>query len=145
MPTAPGHLLLESAAMKTARTLLAAVPVVLRHPLRVVTHRTLFGLLAATGMREGEAIGLDRDDVDLDAGYLTIRDAKFNKSRQIPLHSSAGAALRESGTFTTVVMRSTMLPGSVEHQLKPVADVSVWPLLPPSLSSAIVPCATILP
>ena len=75
--------------------LLAAVPVVLRHPLRVVTHRTLFGLLAATGMREGEAIGLDRDDVDLDAGYLTIRDAKFNKSRQIPLHSSAGAALRD--------------------------------------------------
>jgi len=75
--------------------LLAAVPVVLRHPLRVVTHHTLFGLLAATGMREGEAIGLDRGDVDLDAGRLTIRDTKFNKSRQIPLHSSAVAALRD--------------------------------------------------
>lgn len=74
--------------------LLAAVPVVLKHPLRVATHRTLFGLLAATGMREGEAIGLDRGDVDLDAGHLTIRDTKFNKSRQIPLHASVVAELR---------------------------------------------------
>jgi integrase len=40
--------------------LLAAVSVVLRHPLRVATHRTLFGLLAVTGIREAEAIGLDR-------------------------------------------------------------------------------------
>ena len=75
--------------------LLAAVAAVLRHPLRVATHRTLFGLLAVTGMREAEAIGLDRDDVDLDAGGLTIRDSKFNKSRQLPLHPSVVAVLRD--------------------------------------------------
>ena len=40
----------------------------LAHPLRAATHRTLFGLLAATGMRGGEALRLDRSDVDLDAG-----------------------------------------------------------------------------
>ena len=75
--------------------LLAAVTAVLRHPLRVATHRTLFGLLAVTGMREGEAIGLDRGDVDLEAGWLTIRDSKFNKSRRLPLHPSTVKVLRD--------------------------------------------------
>ena len=46
-------------------------------------------------MREGEAIGLDRGDVDLEAGLLTIRDSKFNKSRQLPLHPSTVAVLRD--------------------------------------------------
>lgn len=75
--------------------LLAAVTVVLRHPLRVTTHRTLFGLLAVTGIREGEATGLDRGDVDFAAGSLTIRDSKFGKSRQLPLHPSTVAVLRD--------------------------------------------------
>ncbi len=65
----------------------------LDHPLRAATHRTLFGLLAATGMRIGEALCLDRADVDLDAGQLDIRKTKFNKSRQLPLHASTVAAL----------------------------------------------------
>jgi site-specific recombinase XerD len=78
--------------------LLTAVATVLKHPLRVATHRTLFGLLAATGLREGEAIGLDRGDVDLEAGLLTIRDSKFNKSRQLPLHASTVAVLRDYAT-----------------------------------------------
>ncbi|MGC1210387.1 MAG: tyrosine-type recombinase/integrase [Micromonospora sp.] len=75
--------------------LLAALTSVLSHPLRVATHRTLFGLLAVTGMREGEAIGLDRGDVDLAAGWLTIREAKFNKARRLPLHPSTVAVLRD--------------------------------------------------
>ena len=75
--------------------LLAAVTAVLRHPLRVATHRILFGLLVVTGMREGEAIGLDRGDVDLEAGLLTIRDSKFGKSRQLPLHPSTIEVLRD--------------------------------------------------
>jgi integrase len=41
---------------------------ILRSPLRVLTFRTLIGLLAATGMRIGEALRLDRPDLDLDAG-----------------------------------------------------------------------------
>ncbi len=44
-------------------------------------------------MRVGEAIGLDRDDVDLELGLVTIRQTKFNKSRQLPLHPSTVTAL----------------------------------------------------
>ncbi len=65
----------------------------LRHPLRSATYRTVFGLIAATGMRCGEALALDRDDVDLDGGLVAIRFTKFNKSRQLPLHPSTVNAL----------------------------------------------------
>ncbi len=65
----------------------------LRTPLRAATYETLIGLLAVTGLRVGEAIGLDRDDIDLRRGMLTIRDAKFGKTRQVPLHSSTVNAL----------------------------------------------------
>ncbi|MGE5765278.1 MAG: tyrosine-type recombinase/integrase [Mycobacterium leprae] len=50
---------------------------------RADTYQTLIGLVAVTGMREGEAVRLDRDDVDLEQGLLTIRDSKFGKCRQI--------------------------------------------------------------
>lgn len=65
----------------------------LRSPLRAATHEALFGLLATTGMRVGEAIGLERADVDLGAGVITIREAKFDRSRSVPLHPSATEAL----------------------------------------------------
>jgi integrase/recombinase XerD len=61
--------------------------------LRAATFTTIIGLLAVTGMRIGEALALDRDDVDLDAGVLTVRDTKFGKSRQLPLHPTSTAAL----------------------------------------------------
>src|SRR5439155_2695929 len=61
---------------------------------RADTYQTLISLLAVTGMRVGEAIQLDRSDVDWDQGLLTIRNTKFGKSRQLPLHSSAVQALR---------------------------------------------------
>jgi integrase len=60
---------------------------------RADTYRTLIALVAATGMRNGEAVRLDRDDVDLADGILTIRDSKFDKSRQVPVHPSTVAAL----------------------------------------------------
>lgn len=62
-------------------------------PLRAATHRCLFGLIAATGMRCGEALALDRNDVDFDTGLVSIRLTKFNKSRQLPLHPSTLEAL----------------------------------------------------
>lgn len=65
----------------------------LRPQLRAATHETLFGLLAVTGMRIGEAIGLDRGDVDLGAGVITIREAKFDRSRLVPLHPTVTEAL----------------------------------------------------
>jgi integrase/recombinase XerD len=60
-------------------------------PLRAASHEALFGLLAASGMRIGEAIGLARSDVDLDAGVITIRHAKFDRTRLVPLHESSTA------------------------------------------------------
>ena len=62
--------------------------------LRAATYTTLFGLLAVTGMRLGEAIGLDQDDVDLDQGLLKVRQAKFNRSRWVPLHPTSQKALQ---------------------------------------------------
>ena len=62
--------------------------------MRAHTYATLFGLLAATGLRISEALALDRDDVDLLAGVLAIRRAKFGKSRFVPIHHSTCTALR---------------------------------------------------
>ncbi|MBE7559488.1 tyrosine-type recombinase/integrase [bacterium] len=64
-----------------------------RTGLRAATYSTLFGLLAVTGMRVGEAVGLDREDVDLQQGVLTIRLGKFGKSRLVPIHTSTRDAL----------------------------------------------------
>lgn len=61
--------------------------------LRAATYATLFGLMAVTGMRIGEPIGLDRADVDLGQGSLSIRGGKFGKSRWLPLHPTATAQL----------------------------------------------------
>jgi len=62
-------------------------------PLRAATCHTLIGLAAVTGMRIGEVLALDRDDVDLAAGLLTIRHAKGDTTRQLPLHASVVEAL----------------------------------------------------
>jgi len=66
-----------------------------RQALRPWTLRTLIGLLAVTGMRLGEALAVMREDVDLDAGVLTIRGSKFQKSRLVPLHPSTSRALAD--------------------------------------------------
>jgi integrase/recombinase XerD len=75
-----------SALMSTAGDLAPAV--------RAAAWRTLIGLLAVTGMRQGEACRLRRDDVDLEAATIVILDSKFGKSRQVFLHPTATAALR---------------------------------------------------
>lgn len=67
----------------------------LRSPLRASTYETLFGLLAATGMRIGEALRLERSDVVWNEGLLVVRHSKFNKSREIVLHPSMMSALRQ--------------------------------------------------
>jgi integrase len=67
----------------------------LRPALHAATYRTLIGLLAVSGMRLGEAIRLDRSDLDSDNGVLVVRDSKFSKSREIPLHPSTFAALSD--------------------------------------------------
>jgi integrase/recombinase XerD len=46
------------------------------------------------GLRVGEAIRLDRHDIDWDEGVLLVRRSKFGKSRQLPLQPSTLEALR---------------------------------------------------
>ncbi|MDO5745811.1 MAG: tyrosine-type recombinase/integrase [Micrococcaceae bacterium] len=67
----------------------------LRPELRAATFETLLGLIAVTGMRLGEAIGLTRQDVNLPDGVLTVRQGKFDLDRLIPLHVTTTAALAE--------------------------------------------------
>jgi integrase len=67
----------------------------LRGQLRRATYRMLIGLLAVTGMRVGEAIHLDRPDLDPANDLLTVRGSKFGKSRELPLHPTTVAALRD--------------------------------------------------
>jgi integrase len=62
--------------------------------LRAARHETLIGLLAVTGCRPGEALGLDRTDVDLTHGVVHVRAGKKNKERWVPLHQSTVRALR---------------------------------------------------
>ncbi len=66
-----------------------------RNDLRALSNATVLGLLAVTGMRVGEAIALDRKDVDLKRGLLTVRQAKYNKSRLVPIHVTTQKKLRE--------------------------------------------------
>jgi integrase/recombinase XerD len=67
----------------------------LRQPLKAASYEALFGLLAVTGMRVGEAIALDLDDVDLERGVVTIREqtAKLERARLVPLHPTTVEAL----------------------------------------------------
>ncbi len=62
--------------------------------LRGWTCSTLFGLIAVTGLRVSEAIGLDEKDVDLNEAVLAIRRSKNGKSRFVPLSASAAERMK---------------------------------------------------
>jgi integrase len=64
-------------------------------PLRAATYRTLFGLMAVTGLRIGEAVGIDRGDIDWTQELLSVMRTKYTGSRQLPLHHSTMEALGE--------------------------------------------------
>ena len=74
-----------AALMDTAKTL--------RFPLNRATYQTVIGLLASTGMRIGELIALDRDDLDQKERTLLVRNAKFADTRLLVLHRSTVEAL----------------------------------------------------
>ena len=78
-----------------ANLLAAACALKSDNGLRGQTYYCLFGLLAVTGLRISEALGLHCQDVDLHQGLLTIRGAKFGKSRLVPLHHSTRHALEQ--------------------------------------------------
>jgi integrase len=61
--------------------------------LRALTYETVIGLLAVSGIRIGEAVRLGRDDVEVDRSRLVVRNSKFERSREVPLHETTLAAL----------------------------------------------------
>ena len=75
-------------------TALMSAAAALTPPLRGATYETVIGLMATSGLRLGEALGLDRPDVDLADGALHVR-ARQHKQREVPLHSTTTDALRE--------------------------------------------------
>jgi integrase len=76
---------------------LMAAAAALKSPrgIKGLTLGTLIGLLAATGLRPGEAAALEDQDVDLEAGVLVIRNSKLGKSRLVPVHPSVVTALEK--------------------------------------------------
>jgi len=89
--------------------LMAEVPRLVPTPLRAATFQTMIGLLAATGMRVGEAIALRRADTDLIEGSIAVRNSKFNKSRELPLDPTTIEAL---GAYTAIRDRLVPTPSS---------------------------------
>jgi len=89
--------------------LMAAVPRLIPTPLRAATFQTMIGVLAATGMRVGEAIALRRADTDLAEGVIVVRNTKFNKSRELPLDPTTIEAL---GAYAAIRDRLVPTPSS---------------------------------
>ena len=91
----------------------------LRPALRAATYTALFGLVAVTGVRIGEALAIPSGGIDLDAGLLTVAPAKSRRERILPLHPTAVAALADyhalrsrshpGATTFFVSIRGTML------------------------------------
>jgi len=64
-----------------------------RSPVSNLSLFTMIGLAASTGLRPGEVTGLDRGDIDLDGGIVTVRRSKFDKDRLVPVHTTTLDAL----------------------------------------------------
>jgi integrase len=82
----------------------------LRRPFIAATYATLFGLLACTGMRVGEALALDTSDLDSRRGLLLVRHSKFGKSRLVPLETTTLLALAAYGRQRDRAIRRAMSP-----------------------------------
>jgi integrase len=74
--------------------------------MKALSLQTLIGLLAATGLRPGEAAALEMGDVNLDEQVLIIRESKFGKSRQVPIHPSTVAALKRYAQHRDRIFRN---------------------------------------
>lgn len=66
---------------------------ILSPPFKALTWHTLIGLLAATGMRPGEACHLTLGDVDLANGVIDVVQTKFGKSRLVFIHASTATVV----------------------------------------------------
>lgn len=105
----------------------------LRPAFRAATLTTLFGLVAATGIRIGEALAIPSDGIDLDAGLLPVMPAKSRCERILPLHPTAVAALRdydglrsrthpESPVFFASIRGTALDPSGVRRAFRQACD-----------------------
>jgi len=103
----PGHRRLSPHIYTEAEVvaLLAAARKLQPDGLRSLTYVTLFGLLAATGMRLSEALHLKWVDLNLEEFSITVRETKFKKSRLVPIHASTAQALARYREAILVVPR----------------------------------------
>jgi integrase len=104
--------------------------------LRPQMYSTLIGLLAATGLRISEALGLCFQDMTPDG--LVIRETKFRKSRLVPLHPTTRAALE------AYLVKRTQLATEDEHvfvslRRRPLSRTTVYPTFTRLLAAAGVP------
>jgi integrase len=81
------------------------------YPERGVVLTVLVGMLASTGLRSGEALRLDRGDVDLVDGVLQIRKTKFRKDRLVPVHPTTLAALKTYARYRDAAFPTPKDPG----------------------------------
>jgi len=95
--------------------------------LRGLTFSTVFGLLAVTGMRIGEVVALDRDDVDLRTGILNIRRGKRGKHRFVPIHASAQEALARYAARRDTILPAVKPPAFfISERGRRVTAFSAW-------------------
>ena len=90
-----------------------------KHPFRSLTLHAMIGLAASTGLRVGEVVRLDKGDVDLECGVMTIRRTKFKKDRLVPMHPTVVAVLRRYAVAREVVCRGADCPAffiNLRHQ-----------------------------
>jgi integrase/recombinase XerD len=93
-----------------------------RGALRPWIYHCLFGLLSVSGLRLGEARNLQLQDIDLKAAVLTIRGAKFGRTRLVPLHHSTCKALgdyiaRRNRHWAKRPVSSYLFVSSLGHRL----------------------------
>jgi integrase/recombinase XerD len=92
--------------------------------MRGLTCSTSFGLIAATGLRISEALNLDNDDVDLNAGVLRVRRGKHGRERFIPLAASVTAKLKSYAAERDRLLRLTPKPFFVNREGRRFSDCS---------------------
>lgn len=108
-------------------------------PFKALTWRTLIGLLAATGIRPGEACHLAVSDIDLDGGVIQILQTKFGKSRLVFIHPSTatviadylqarqawvGATARACPTVFVNTRRSALCPDRLNATFRQIVAVA---------------------
>lgn len=70
-----------------------------RNKLRPASMYCIFGLLAATGMRVSEVLGLQRADINWSERFITVRESKYRKSRYVPVHPTTIRQLKNYAKF----------------------------------------------